>query len=227
MPTYKYPRPSVTVDAVIFGVDAVSLKILLIERAGSPFRGSWALPGGFVNMGESLDAAARRELLEETSVESSYLEQLYTFGEPKRDPRGRVISVAYFALVKSDDLAPVAKSDAKKVEWFEVNNLPDLAFDHRAIVDMAVRRLRAKVRYEPIGFELLPDEFSLVDLETLYNKVLGRKVDKRNFRKKILGMEGLLVETGKKSKTNPPARLYRFDKDAYRRLCNLGFNFEL
>jgi 8-oxo-dGTP diphosphatase len=225
--SYEYPRPSVTVDAVIFGVDSSSLKILLIRRANAPFKGSWAIPGGFVNMGEDLDTAARRELEEETSVSCSYLEQLRTFGDPKRDPRGRVISVAYFALARTDEMEPEARSDAKEVGWFSLNDLPNLAFDHRDIIDHAVKRMLAKVRYEPIGFDLLPESFTLADLQALYEKLLGRKLDKRNFRKKIMGMDGLLVDTGKKVRTVPPSRLYRFDKIAYARLRELGFNFEL
>lgn len=226
MPTYKHPRPAVTVDAVVFGLDRAGLQLLLIRRAAAPFKGDWALPGGFVQMGESLDAAARRELEEETAVQPSYLEQLYTFGEPKRDPRGRVISIAYFALVKLSDHRAAAASDAVQASWFAVDQLPHLAFDHRDIVDLAIRRLQAKVRYAPVGFELLPEEFTLSELQALYERILQRPLDKRNFRKKILGME-LLHDTGKQTNAHPIAQLYRFDQAAYERLTKLGFNFEV
>jgi 8-oxo-dGTP diphosphatase len=222
--TYQYPRPSVTVDACVFGVDSGALKLLLIRRAAAPFKGEWALPGGFVQMGESLDDAARRELQEETGVTPSYMEQLYTFGEPKRDPRGRVISIAYLALVKLTEA--VAASDADDARWFAVDELPDLAFDHGDIIRMAKRRLRNKVRYAPIGFDLLPTEFSLVELQALYEILLGRGVDKANFRKKVLGM-GLLRETGRKSSSPRPAALFSFDTAEYERLTRRGFNFEL
>ena len=226
MPTYKYPRPSVTVDAVVFGVDRSGLKLLLIRRAGAPFKGDWALPGGFVQMNESLDAAALRELKEETGMRPSYLEQLYTFGEPKRDPRGRVISVAYFALVKLSEHQVRAASDAADAQWFAVDELPHLAFDHRDVVSLAVRRLQAKVRYAPVGFELLAEEFTLSELQALYERILQRPLDKRNFRKKLLSMD-LVQATGKKTEGYPVAELYRFDQAEYQRLTKLGVNFEI
>ena len=226
--TYVYPHPAVTVDAVVFGFDETELKVLLIERAGEPYRGSWALPGGFVDLAESLDDAARRELAEETGVERLYLEQLYTFGAPDRDPRERVISVAYYALVRLADYPVRAASDARDVRWFPVSELPRLAFDHAAILDTALRRLRGKIRYEPIGFELLPAKFPLSELQRLYEVVLEQPLDKRNFRKKILAM-GLLADTGETQQdvAHRAARLYRFDEPAYRRLKKRGFNFEL
>jgi len=222
--TYSHPRPSVTVDACVFGVDAGALKILLIRRAQPPFKGSWALPGGFVQMGESLEESARRELSEETGFAPAYLEQLYTFGDVKRDPRGRVISVAYLALAKLAEAK--AASDADEARWWALDELPDLAFDHGEIIRMAKKRLRAKVRYAPIGFDLLPRQFSLVELQALYEILLGRGVDKANFRKKVLGM-GLLKDTGKHSDAVRPARLYEFDAAEYERLSRRGFNFEL
>ena len=224
--TYKYPRPALTVDAVVFGVDAGALKLLLIERGEAPFKGQWALPGGFVHMNESLDAAALRELSEETglSIVPAHLEQLYTFGDPARDPRGRVISVAYMALVRLSELK--AASDATDAQWFAVDELPRLAFDHWEIIRAAKRRLRAKVRYAPVGFDLLPREFSLVDLQRLYELLLGHGVDKGNFRKKVLGM-GLLRDTGRKNDADRPAQLYQFDAAEYERLTRRGFNFEI
>jgi 8-oxo-dGTP diphosphatase len=228
--TYEYARPSVTVDCVVFGLDleAEDLKILLIQRSGRPFAGMWALPGGFVDMGETLEQAAKRELQEETGISRLYLEQLYTFGDPGRDPRDRVITVAYYALVKLTDHTIKADTDASDVAWFGVSDLPRLAFDHAKIVAMALGRLKGKVRYQPIGFELLPAKFTLSQLQRLYEVVLERRLDKRNFRKKILGM-GLLVETSEiqKDVAHRAARLYRFDEERYRRLVQKGFNFEI
>lgn len=154
--TYEHPRPSLTVDAVVFGYDDALLRILLVQRGTPPFEGSWALPGGFVRMDETLEEAARRELREETAVTRLYLEQLYTFGDPGRDPRGRVVSVAYYGLVKLADHRVRASTDASHAAWFDVDDLPTLAFDHARIVETALERLRAQVRYRPIGFELLP-----------------------------------------------------------------------
>lgn len=226
--TYRYPHPAVTVDGVVFGYDAADLKVLLIQRASPPHRGKWALPGGFVDIDESLEAAVRRELEEETGITKLYLEQLYTFGEPKRDPRERVISVAYYALVTLADHAVRPASDARNVAWFPVAKLPPLAFDHAEIIGMALARLKGKIRYEPIGFELLPKKFPLSELQRLYETLLGQPLDKRNFRKKILGM-GLLADTAERQQdvAHRAARLYRFDETAYRRLKKAGFNFEL
>jgi len=228
--TYEYARPSVTVDCVVFGLDldAEDLKILLIQRSGKPFAGMWALPGGFVDMDETLEQAAKRELQEETGISRLYLEQLYTFGDPGRDPRDRVITVAYYALVKLTDHTIKADTDASDVAWFGVSDLPRLAFDHAKIVATALGRLKGKVRYQPIGFELLPAKFTLSQLQRLYEVVLERELDKRNFRKKILGM-GLLVETSEiqKDVAHRAARLYRFDEERYRRLVQKGFNFEI
>ena len=226
--TYEYPHPAVTVDAVVFGYDDADLKVLLIQRDGSPYRSRWALPGGFVNINEGLEDAVRRELEEETGITRLYLEQLYTFGEPKRDPRERIISVAYYALVKLVDHSVRAASDARNVAWFPVADLPQLAFDHEEILDVALRRLKAKIRYEPIGFELLPQKFPLSELQRLYETLIEQPLDKRNFRKKILSM-GLLADTEEiqQDVAHRAARLYRFDEPAYRRLKKAGFNFEL
>lgn len=218
----------VAVDCVIFGVDDDSLRILLIRRAGAPFANAWALPGGFIHEDESLDAAAKRELAEETGLTGVYLEQLYTFGEPQRDPRGRVISAAYFALVRLDGHVVRASTDAKEAAWFATTDLPKLAFDHDRILEVAVGRLRAKIRYEPVGFELLPKSFTLGRLQRLYEIVLERELDKRNFRRKVLSM-GLLRDTGETEQdvAHRAARLFEFDESAYRRLSRSGFNFEL
>ncbi len=226
--SYKYPHPAVTVDAVVFGYDAADLKVLLIQRDGAPHRGKWALPGGFVTMDETLDEAARRELQEETGLTELYLEQLFTFGAPRRDPRERVISVAYYALVKMSDHILQGGSDARQAGWFAVAKLPPLAFDHDEILAAARARLKAKIRYEPVGFELLPRRFPLSDLQRLYETILAQSLDKRNFRKKILSM-GLLEDTGEiqQDVAHRAARLYRFDQPTYRRLKKAGLNFQL
>ena len=220
MPTYKYPRPSVTVDVVVFGYDGgPDLKLLLVQRGGEPFQGQWALPGGFVDMDEDLETSALRELEEETGVKDLFVEQLYTYGAPGRDPRGRVISVAHFALVNLTDHPAVASSDAARAEWFTLHELPELAFDHAQIIERATARLRAKVRYEPIGFELLPEEFTLAELQALYETVLGvPPFNKRNFRTRIL-RTGILEEVGRQENVaHRPAILYRFNEETYRRL---------
>lgn len=226
--TYRHPRPALTVDCVVFGLDEGDLKLLLVERDMEPFAGRWALPGGFVHVDESLEAAARRELAEETGITELYLEQLYTFGDVGRDPRERVVTVAYYALVKLSDYHVRKATDARQAQWFPVAKLPELAFDHAKIVRVALDRLKGKVRYEPIGFELLPRKFTLSQLQTLYETVLERPLDKRNFRKKILGMD-LLVELEEFQQGVPhrAARLYAFDEQKYRRLKKQGFNFEI
>ena len=226
--TYEYPRPALAVDCVVFGLDDEDLKVMLIRRELEPFRGAWALPGGFVRMEESLEEAARRELREETGLEEVFLEQLYTFGDVGRDPRGRVVSVAYYALVNLLGRPVHASTDAADAKWFAVSDVPTLAFDHARVLDAAVKRLRGKVRYEPIGFELLPPKFTLSQLQRLYETVLDRPLDKRNFRKKILSM-GILVETNEieQDVAHRAARLYRFDEPKYRRMARKGFNFEV
>jgi 8-oxo-dGTP diphosphatase len=226
--TYQYERPALTVDCVVFGFDEGELKILLIERALEPFRGKWALPGGFVEMDETLDEAAARELMEETALRDVFLEQLYTFSGVDRDPRERVVSVAYYSLIPLRKQGIHASTDAQRAAWFCVSELPSLAFDHAEIVATAVTRLRGKVRYQPIGFELLPERFTLSQLQHLYEAILERPLDKRNFRKKILSMD-VLVETDEieQDVAHRAARLYRFDEAKYRRLVKRGFNFEI
>jgi 8-oxo-dGTP diphosphatase len=226
--TYQYPRAALTVDCVVFGLDDGELKILLIQRALEPFKGRWALPGGFVRVEETLDAAARRELAEETGLRDVFLEQLYTVGTVDRDPRERVVSVAYYALVKLSDHDAKAATDAAEAQWFPLSQLPKLAFDHADIVDLARARLQGKVRYEPIGFELLPPKFTLSQLQHLYEAVIGAEVDKRNFRKKVLSF-GLLtpLDETQMAGRHRPAQLFRFDADKYQKLKKRGFNFEL
>ena len=226
--TYKYERPALTVDCVVFGLDEKKLKILLIQRGLEPFKGKWALPGGFVHVGESLDAAAKRELLEETSVDKIFLEQLYTFGAPDRDPREHIVSVVYYALVNLSEHKPKADTDASNAEWFDIDDIPKLAFDHKQIFVFSIDRLRGKLRYQPIGFELLPRKFTLSQLQHLYEIVLNKEIDKRNFRKKILKMDILKdLDEIQKAVAHRAAKLYSFDKKKYNALLKKGFNFEI
>lgn len=226
--SYDYPRPSLTVDCVVFGIRDSTLHLLLIQRAHPPFKGHWALPGGFVDMDETTEQAARRELEEETSLADIFLEQLYTFSEVDRDPRDRVVSVAYFALVRADTHIPAAASDAAEASWFDVDELPDLAFDHDRIIEVALQRLRGKIQYQPLGFELLPKQFTLRELQDIYEIVLGRELDKRNFRRKLQNM-GVLEKTENFEQGVPrrPARLYRFNRQRYQTLAESGFDFEV
>lgn len=225
--SYEYPRPALTVDIVIFGYQNDSLYLLLIKRALEPFLDHWAIPGGFVLMDEELDTAAKRELKEETGVSRVFLEQLYTFGGVKRDPRGRVVTVAYYALINMEKVKLSASTDAKDAQWFPINKTPKLAFDHQDILKVALDRLRGKIRYEPIGFELLPNKFSLTELQRLYEVILDVEIDKRNFRKKLLGMD-LLIETDEyqQNVSHRKAKLYQFDKKKYEKLKKEGFYFE-
>ena len=226
--TYPYARAALAVDCVVFGVDEGDLKVLLIQRKLQPFQHAWALPGGFMRPEETLDEAARRELEEEAGVKDVYLEQLYTFGALDRDPRDRVVTVAYYALAKLSDHRIRAATDAIGVGWFPLDDLPKLAFDHAEIVTSAHERLRGKVRYAPVGFELLPQRFSLTQLQKLYEIILGTQLDKRNFRKKILSMD-LLVETDEVEQgvRHRAARLYRFDRRKYDRLTKQGFELSI
>ena len=211
-----YDRPSVTVDVVIFSLIDESLKVLLVKRKRWPYEGSWAIPGGFVGIDESLEDAAARELAEETGVTDVFMEQLYTFGDPDRDPRMRVITVAYYAVVPASAVTIVAAGDdAAEAAWFPVDDLPELAFDHDKILDYALTRLRYKLEYTMIGFQLLPDLFTLSELQYAYELILGEELDKRNFRRKILAAD-VLEDTGKKKRDGEgrPAQLYRYKDDA-------------
>ncbi len=218
--SYDYPRPAVTVDTVVFTILHQDLKVLLIERAEAPFQGSWALPGGFVEVsdtgdqGESIEDAARRELEEEAGIaaENVFLEQLYTFGQPGRDTRGRTITVAYYALVRCD--VPIRSgSDARQAAWFSATELPALAFDHNAIVDAALQRIRGKLDYEPqIANSLVPAEFTQAELRQVHEVVRGVRYDQSNFGKRFKRMlenGKLAVAPGKRATDGRPARLYR------------------
>ncbi len=207
---YEHPHPALTTDVVIFTIRDKQLKLLLIMRAGEPYKGKWALPGGFVQQDEDLEAGARRELAEETGIAGVYLEQLYTFGAVDRDPRERVITVAYYALIPSDKIVLQAATDAEAVGWFSLDELPELAFDHQGIVDMAHERLVAKLDYSTIAFQFMPEEFTLSELQDVYEIILREEMDRRNFRKWVLALEQI-EETGEERRegAHRPAKLYR------------------
>ena len=203
-----YDRPSVTVDTVIFTVKDGELKVLLVKRGVEPFLGKWAIPGGFIKMNESLEDAAKRELLEETGVKDVYLEQLYTFGDVNRDPRGRVLTVSYMALINSDNVKLSASTDVVDAKWFSVKSLPQLAFDHKEILDYAIKRLKWKFEYTCVGFSLLSDRFRISELQRLYEIVFDKEFDKRNFNKKIHSLN-ILKEVGiDKQVSHRPPKLY-------------------
>jgi 8-oxo-dGTP diphosphatase len=215
----------VTVDIVIFTLREGSLQVLLVKRGVPPFEGQYAIPGGFIRGDESLEEAALRELHEETGVRNVFLEQLYTFGDPKRDPRGRVITVAYYALIASDKLSLVAGADAAEAQWFPASGVPTLAFDHKSILDYALERLGNKLEYTTVGFQLLPKEFTLGELQAVYEAILARPLDKRNFRRK-LALLGILKPLRKWQRTGrKPAQLYRFAAARFEKLKDKGILF--
>ena len=214
---YQYPRPAVTVDIILFVFQQDQLRVLLIRRANDPYKGKWALPGGFVGEQENLYDAALRELKEETNVSNVYLEQLYTFGEPGRDPRARVITVAYFALLSAEEVAQQevhGASDAGEARWWDIYDLPELAFDHQKILDYALQRLRWKLEWTALGFLLLPSEFTLSELQKVYETILNEPLDKRNFRRKILTADVLEPTGNMRAGDHRPAKLYRFSAQA-------------
>ncbi len=211
----QYERPSVTVDVVIFTLRQQDLQVLLIRRKHAPFADYWAIPGGFVQMDESLERAALRELEEETGVHDVYIEQLYTFGEPERDPRTRVITVVYLALVPATALPALrAGDDAAEAEWWSMRDLPSLAFDHAEILKYALTRLRYKLEYSAVGFELLPPTFTLSELQSTYETILGENLDRGNFRKKLRNAAVVEPTRQHRDTRGRPARLYRFRDDA-------------
>ena len=219
----------IAVDAIVFGYKNNSLYVLLIEQQFGSSEKYWALPGGLVRDEESLSDAVIRELREETNVELTFMEQLYTFGDDiNRDSRNRVISVAYYALVDASSLEIKANTDAERVQWFKIDEIPSLAFDHNLILEKGIERLKSKLTYEPIGFDLLPEEFLFSDLENLYCTILEKEIDRRNFRKKILSY-GILEQTDNFSpiKSGRPAKLFKFNKLKYSEFVEKGFHFEI
>jgi 8-oxo-dGTP diphosphatase len=214
----------VTVDIVIFTIQAGALKVLLVKRRRPPFVGQFAIPGGFVHEDEDLDQAALRELREETGVSDVYLEQLYSFGEPDRDPRGRVITVAYFALISADRKLN-AGSDAAEADWYSADDLPTLAFDHATILNYALERLRNKLEYTTVGFQLLPEKFTLTELQEVYEAILGKKLDKRNFRRKMSILKILKPLPEYRRGGQRPAQLYRFVAARFEKLKDKGILF--
>ena len=223
--TYDYPRPAVTTDCVIFGYDGKELKVLLIERGIEPFKGCWAFPGGFLNMDEDALAGARRELKEETGLENAFIEQFHTFSEPGRDPRGRVITIAHYALVKIQEVE--GGDDAAQARWFPIGEVPPLAFDHDRILRMAISRLKERIHFEPVGFKLLPDVFTMPQLQNLYEAILEVHFDRRNFASKMLKL-GILEDTGDRP-AGASSRIpvsYRFNKEKYNELKAKGFRLE-
>jgi 8-oxo-dGTP diphosphatase len=209
----EYEKPSVTVDIVIFTIQNKELKVLLVKRNIEPFKEKWAIPGGFVRINESLEEAAQRELQEETGIKKVYLEQLYTFGNVKRDPRGRVITVSYMALVNSENIILNATTDVSDAKWFSINNLPILAFDHKDILDYAIQRLKWKFEYTTVAFSLLSKEFTIRQIQDIYEIVFNKKFDKRNFAKKLLSINILQEKAIKRNVSHRPPRLYSLRKN--------------
>jgi 8-oxo-dGTP diphosphatase len=222
---YKYPHPAVTTDCVIFGFNGERLQVLLIERGIEPYKGHWAFPGGFLKMDETAEEGAKRELKEETGLADAYIQQLYTFSNPDRDPRERVITIAYYALVKIQEVK--GGDDAASARWFPLDEIPPLAFDHDYILRMATQRLREQIHFQPIGFELLPEKFTIKELQSLYEAILGINFDRRNFAKKMLHLE-ILTELDETVWPTPKreARLYKFNADKYEELKRKGFRIE-
>ncbi len=222
---YKYPHPSVTADCVIFGFDGVAIKVLLIQRGIEPFKGKWAFPGGFMKMDETAEECAKRELEEETGLKNAAVEQFYTFSDVNRDPRERVITVAHYALVRLSEVK--GGDDAASARWFAMDEVPSLAFDHDRILRMAVNRLKERICFEPIGFELLPEVFTMTELQNLYEAILEVKFDRRNFYNKMLKL-GILSEAEPRpanASRRTPSK-YRFNAEKYAELKQKGFRLE-
>ena len=222
---YRYPHPAVTTDCVIFGFDGERLQVLLIERGIEPYKGRWAFPGGFLKMDETAEEGARRELKEETGLDSAYMEQFHTFSTPERDPRERVITIAYYALVKIQEVK--GGDDAASARWFPLDEIPSLAFDHDYILRMATQRLREQIHIQPIGFELLPEKFTLKELQLLYEAILGINFDRRNFSKKMMHLE-ILTDLEETIWPTPKreAKLFKFNAEKYEELKRKGFRLE-
>ena len=225
MYSYRYPHPAVATDCVIFGFDGVKLKVLLVERGGEPYKGMWAFPGGFLRMDETAEQGALRELKEETDLSPYYIEQFHCFSDPHRDPRERVLSIAFLALVKIAEVK--GGDDAAQAEWFSMDEIPQLAFDHDHILRMALDKLRERIHFQPVGFELLPQKFTLKELQMLYEAILGVHFDRRNFTKKMLHLD-ILTQLDETVWPTPKrkANLFCFNRDTYNELKQKGFRLE-
>ena len=222
---YKYPHPAVTADCVIFGFDGVNIQLLLIERLIDPFKGMWALPGGFMKMDETIEECARRELKEETNLTATSVEQFHTFTRVDRDERERVITVAHLALVRLSEVK--GGDDVKQAQWFRLDEIPPLAFDHKEIIEMAIEELHRRICFHPIGFDLLPEVFTMSELQRLYEAILDVKFDRRNFYNKILKL-GILTEAEPRpanTARRTPTK-YRFNAQKYAELKQRGFRLE-
>lgn len=209
---YKYPRPAVTTDCVIFGFDGKQLHILLIERSRDPYKGTWALPGGFLEMDETAEEGAARELYEETHVKNVFLEQFHVFSAVNRDPRERVVTIAFYALVRQSDYQILAGDDAARACWFEVDELPPLAFDHDEIISKAREHLKIKLKVSPIAFRLLDEQFTMGELQRVYELISGRTYDRQNFYRQAM-VSGLLENINEKESS--PTQLFRFNDQCY------------
>ena len=228
LPFSDFFQFGLSVDCVVFGYNQGKIQVLLIERNAEPFKGSWALPGDLVSIDMDLKDAASSVLNSLTGLNDVFLEQFQTFGKVNRHPAGRAATVGCYALIKGENYHPIASSWAKSTCWFDINNLPELAFDHQSILDFGIETLKRRVRYSPVGFELLPQKFTLSELQDLYEAFLGYKLDKPNFRKKILGMDLLIqLDEFQENVAHRPAKLFKFDEDRYVDLKKEGFIFEL
>ncbi len=229
MPTASNERlKSISIDCVIFGFNKNHLQILLIKRPNDPQKGQWALPGGFINEDENLDDSAQRILSELTGVNNIFMDQVHTFGAVDRYPLRRVITINYFALVKSANFTFTPSEETAETAWFPISEISNLPFDHNKIVDYSLNQLRRKIKHTPIGFELLPKKFSLTELQALYETILGKELDKRNFRKKFIKMNLLVDLKEKQTKVaHRAASLYKFDDEIYHSMKEKGFNFDI
>lgn len=223
--SYRYSHPSVTTDCVIFSFDGTKLKVLLVQRGVEPYKGRWAFPGGFMKMDESAEEGELRELQEETGMSGAYIKQFHAFSEPSRDPRERVITIAFYALVKMQEVK--GADDAADARWFALDEVPSLAFDHDLILRTALGELRKQIHFEPVGFELLPEKFTIKELQNLYEAILDVNFDRRNFYNKMrrLGILELLEETVKPT-PKKEAFLFKFNAEKYNELKQKGFRLE-